>query len=267
MDIGTAKPDSDEQSRISFHLLNLTTPDRQFTVAEWKSQAETAISNIIARGKRPIICGGTGLYIRALLDDWQLAETEADPAIRESLQLEAEQYGSQYLHQHLQKLDPVTAARLHPNDAMRIIRALEVYRITGQPISEYQQRDRLSQRQRTAVRFGMTMPRPELYQRIEQRVDAMIDLGFQEEVRALLAAGYGPDLGAMKSLGYKEMTQYLMGDLDLQTAIETMKQNTRRFAKRQQTWFRADKNITWFDVSGLNSATVAERLHAALNLE
>ena len=236
MDIGTAKPTPHERKLVRFHLLDMTTPDIQFTVADWKEYAERALEDIRTRGKAPILCGGTGLYIRALLDNWTLAGTPADPAVRAELLGEVEIRGSPALHLELQQADPSTAARLHPNDAVRIVRALEVYRITGKPISEYQDQDKATHRRRPAIQIGLTMPRPLLYERIENRVDAMISEGFEKEVRSLLAQGFAPALGAMKSLGYKEMIQFVMGELDYSGALNAIKQDTRRFAKRQQTW-------------------------------
>ncbi|HZT41813.1 MAG TPA: tRNA (adenosine(37)-N6)-dimethylallyltransferase MiaA [Chthonomonadaceae bacterium] len=264
MDIGTAKPGTEERRRAPFHLLDLVTPDQPFSVSDWKERAEAAIHGIVARGRRPIVCGGTGLYIKALLDDWSLAETPADPAVRAALRAEVAQYGAHTLHARLQAVDPVTAARLHPNDAVRIVRALEVYQVTGQPISAYQQRDRASRPARPAYRIGLTLPREELYARIDARVDQMIAEGLEDEVRRLLDQGYSPTLGPLRSLGYKEMIAYLCGESDRTTAIEKIKQETRRFAKRQLTWFRADPYLTWLDVSAQDSAAVAARLLAPL---
>lgn len=260
MDVGAAKPDADERARVPFHLLDVVPPDRAFTVADWKEKAETAISAIYARGNRPILCGGTGLYIRALLDDWSLAETPSSPVLRARLNEEAQSLGSVELHKRLSGVDPATAARLHPNDAVRIVRALEVFEITGTPLSEYQARDRATRPSRPATRIGLTIPRPELYARIGTRVDAMLAAGLEAEVRGLLERGYAPTLGPMRGLGYKEMVSYLSGEIDYTAAIESIKQNTRRFAKRQGTWFRADPLIAWHDVAALSSATVAEAL-------
>src|SRR5581483_6994518 len=260
MDIGTAKPGPEERARVPFHLLDLVTPDQPFTVADWKERAEDAIADIVRRSRRAIVCGGTGLYVRALLDDWTLAETPADSSVRAALRAELEQSGSEALHARLAALDPTTAARLHPNDAVRIVRALEVYLVTGKPIAAYQAQDRANRPSRRAHRIGLTLPRPELYARIEARVEAMLAAGWEEEVRRLLAQGYAPALGPMRSLGYKEMIAAIQGELDRTTAIALIKQNTRRFAKRQQTWFRADPRLRWLDVSALDSATVAARI-------
>jgi tRNA dimethylallyltransferase len=257
MDIGTAKPNAEERARAQFHLLDVLPPDQPFTVADWKAQAEAALAEIAAREHWPIICGGTGLYIRALLDDWSLAATPAEPALRDRLRSELASEGAPALHARLREIDPATAARLHPNDAVRIVRALEVYEATGRPISDYQAQDRATRTPRPAYRIGLTLPRPELYARIEARVESMLAAGWEAEVRGLLAQGYAPTLGPLRSLGYKEMTSAICGELDRATAIAQIKQNTRRFAKRQQTWFRADPQITWIEVSALSSATVA----------
>lgn len=264
MDIGTAKPSSEERRRAPFHLLDLVTPDQPFSVSDWKERAESAINAIASRDHWPIVCGGTGLYIRALLDDWSLAETPADPAVRAGLRAEVARHGAPSLHARLQAVDPSTATRLHPNDAVRIVRALEVYQVTGQPISAFQQRDRATRPTRPAYRMGLMLPRQELYARIDTRVNQMIAEGLEDEARRLLDQGYSPTLGPLRSLGYKEMIAYLCGESDRTTAIEKIKQETRRFAKRQFTWFRADPNLLWFDGSAQDSAAVAERLLAHL---
>lgn len=267
MDIGTAKPTPEEQARVPFHLLDVVTPDAPFNVSEWKQRAEHALSDIVARGKNPLVCGGTGMYVRALLDDWTLAETPADPEIRARLENEAKTRGAARLHERLQQVDPTTAARLHPNDAVRIVRALEVYEATGTPMSLSLAKDQAARPSRPAIRLGLTLPRPELYARIEARVDAMLSAGLVDEVRALLAQGYSAELSPLKSLGYKEIINYLHGETDYATAVADIKQNTRRFAKRQQTWFRADTRIHWLDVTAMNSATVAEQLLEMMNAE
>jgi tRNA dimethylallyltransferase len=257
LNIGSAKPDQEDQQRAPFHLLDVVAPDALFTVADWKTRAEAAIEDVFERGRQPIVCGGTGLYVRALLDDWSMAATPADPETRLKLLTELEEQGARVLHAQLQTIDPETAARLHPNDAVRITRALEVYRVTGKPISVYQAEDRQTRPPRKAWRFGLMLPRLRLNERIERRVDAMIASGLETEVRGLLALGYAPALGSLRSLGYREMAAYITKETDLPATIEEIKHNTRRFAKRQQTWFRADKLIHWIDVDGLKSAQIA----------
>ena len=264
MDIGTAKPVLSEQQSAVFHLLDIATPDRQVSVAEWKQRAEEAILDIVSRNRIPIVCGGTGLYLRALLDDWTLAATPASPQIRAELMGWVSETGAPWLHQKLREVDKVTAERLHPNDAIRIVRALEVYLATGTPISQFQERDRASQCSRPAIRCGLTLPRPELNARIDARVNSMLEAGLVEEIQVLLQQGYSSELGPMKSLGYKEIVEYLHGELPYDAAVEEIKLNTRRFAKRQQTWFRADRLIHWLDVSELSSAEVAAQIHEEL---
>lgn len=258
MDIGTAKPTPEEQARVRFHLLDVVTPDIQFTVSEWKAQAEAALLDIAQRGKRAIVCGGTGLYIRALLDDWTLGETPADANVRVELERQVRGEGSQALHARLAEVDPETAARLHPNDAVRIVRALEVYETTGTPISQIQAENRRNAEPRSALRIGLTLPREKLYAQINRRVDMMLQAGFADEVRGLLDAGYAPSLSPLKSLGYKELCSFWNGEMDADATAESIKQNTRRFAKRQLTWFRADPLIQWLDVENLTSAEAGE---------
>lgn len=260
MDVGTAKPTPRERERASFHLLDIVEPDRQFSVAEWKNSAETAFETISRRGKRVIICGGTGLYVRALLEDWTLAQTPENPEVREALRAELKQLGADVLYERLQSVDPATAGRLHPNDGVRIVRALEVFQITGKPISLWQAEDKQARTLRPAHYFGLSLPRPELYARIDARVDAMIAQGLEEEVKTLQSKGYPPLLSALKSLGYREILAYLNGETDKETAIATIKQNTRQYAKRQLTWFRADKRITWVEVAGMSAEEIATLL-------
>jgi tRNA dimethylallyltransferase len=265
MEIGTAKPEAADRQRVRFHLLDIIAPEEPFSVAEWKRRAESAIVDIDARGCWPIICGGTGLYVRALLDAWSLADTPANPEIRRALAAEADREGASALHARLQQVDPVTAERLHPNDAVRIVRALEVYSVTGIPISDFRRRDQRESIPRPAYRLGLTLPRQALYAAIDRRVDAMLASGLVHEVRGLLDQGYAPTLSPLKSLGYKEIIQYFHGEMDFPTTVEKIKQNTRRFAKRQQTWFRADSRIVWFDVTTLSSATVASQLWESIS--
>jgi len=237
--------------------LDIASPDQQLTAADWKGRAEEAMAEIRGRGKTAIVCGGTGLYIRALLDDWRLAGTPPDSKLRDRLQREVVELGSPALHRQLALVDAAAAERLHPNDAVRIVRALEVYYVTGRPISELQAEDCAQRKRRPAHQFGLALPRPELYSRINRRVDAMAAAGLEAEVRSLLDLGLSGDLGPMRSLGYKEMVQFIRHELSHSQMLDAIKQSTRRYAKRQQTWFHADKSIDWIDVSALNSAEVA----------
>lgn len=260
LNIGAAKPDISERQNIPFHLVDIVDPDENFTAADWKSQAEAAIEDIFRRGKQPIICGGTGLYVRALLDDWSMAATPADPQVREALQIDLQQAGKQALYDRLSHIDAETATRLHPNDTVRILRALEVYLVTGIPISVYQAEDRRTRMPRESIRFGITLPRPTLYERIDHRVNAMLCDGLEAEVRSLLAKGYSPTLSSLRSLGYKEMGDYILGNIALEETVEAIKLHTRQFAKRQQTWFKADTLITWMDGTELSPLQCAEQI-------
>jgi tRNA dimethylallyltransferase len=264
MDIGTAKPTAAERQVAKFHLLDLAAPDEQLTVAAWRNSAEAAIGDIEARGRKPIVCGGTGLYIRALLDGWNLAQAPPDAAVRESLHDRFLAVGAQGLYADLANVDPEAAERIHPNDSVRMMRALEVYHVTGKTISWHLERDRADATRRPARVFGRRLPRPRLYRRIERRVDQMVAEGLEREVRGLLERGFGHELKPMLSLGYKEFVQYVNGQMELCDAIEAMKQSTRRYAKRQITWFGADPSVDWIDVDGVSSAEVASRIIARL---
>lgn len=264
MDVGTAKPSREERSRVSFHLLDIVAPDAPFSVSEWKRRAEGAFQEIVGRGKRVVVCGGTGLYIRALLDNWSLAKTPENPEVRAALRSELASAGANFLHERLRGIDPATAQRLHPNDGVRIVRALEVFQITGVPLSEWNAQDDDPARRRLAFRFGLSLPRPELYARIDARVLQMMEAGFEKEVRTLIEKGYSIDLSPLKSLGYKELVAYLNGEVEYEATIEAIQRNTRLYAKRQQTWFRADPLIQWLDVSDKPPIEVALQIRNKL---
>jgi len=267
MDIGTAKPTVKEQERTPFHLIDLVEPNHQFTAAEWKRHAERAVDMIRNRNRIPVLCGGTGMYLRALLRNWTMAETPRDEQVRKELEEEAASVKSGELHRRLEKLDAETAGRLHPNDLLRIVRALEVCIVSGSTLSAVHAKDRDPQRKSKgieAVQFALTMPREQLNRRINERVDSMISQGLEDEVCRLLERGYDPGLPAMQSLGYKEMCAYLRGDTTRETAIEQIKMSTRRYAKRQMTWFRSEPEITWVDTSIVSSAEVVDCIATAL---
>ena len=258
MDIGSAKPTMEERAGIPHHMLSIVAPDEpQFSVARFRELADQCIADIAARGKRPLVVGGTGLYINALIYPLSFADAPADPAVREKYTaLETEQPGS--AHRLLQTVDPVSAERLHPNDKKRVIRALEVYELTGKPISESGagfsalDEEKLPYHPKIA---GLTWPRDQLYARIEQRVDDMMQQGLLDEVKALCAEGYSPELPAMQGLGYKQLVHYLNGACTLPEAIDAIKRETRRFAKRQITWFKRDPRIQWYDVASYPDVT------------
>ena len=245
MDIGTAKPTPEEQQAARHHLIDCVDISQPFSVADYQSLADTAIADIQNRGNRVLLVGGAGLYFRVIVDGL-FEGPGADPALRKRLEGEVAQFGVDALHDRLRVCDPESADRIHPNNIVRVIRALEVYELTGTPMSELQQQWHPKQRY-PFIAFGLTMPRALLYRRIEQRVDVMLANGLIAEVESLLAAGYGRDTIALRSFGYKELIAYLDGDCTYLEAISQLKQNTRRFAKRQLTWFRKDTRIEWLD--------------------
>jgi len=246
MDIGTAKPTLEEQQAARHHLIDCVDIGEPFSVADYQSLADTAIADIQNRGKQVMLVGGAGLYFRAIVDGL-FEGPGADAALRKRLQQEAEQLGVAALHNRLRACDPASAHRIHPNNLIRVIRALEVYQLTGTPMSEHQQQWHLEKQRYPFIAFGLTMPRALLYRRIEQRVDGMIANGLIAEVESLLAAGYARDTVALQSFGYEEWVAYLDGTCTYMEAVAQLKQNTRRFAKRQLTWFRKDTRIAWLN--------------------
>ena len=246
MDIGTAKPTSEEQHAAHHHLIDCVDISQPFTVADYQSLADKAIADIQNRGKRVLLVGGAGLYFRAVVDGL-FEGPDADIAFRERLEQEAAQRGVDVLHERLRACDPASAERIHPNNVVRVIRALEVYELTGTPMSEHQQQWCQENQRYPFIAFCLTMPRALLYRRIEQRVDVMLANGLVAEVESLLAAGYARDTVALRSFGYKELIGYLDGNCTYLEAVEQLKRNTRRFAKRQLTWFRKDTRIEWID--------------------
>lgn len=263
MDIGTAKRTPSEQAQAPFHLVDVAEPDEPYNVSRFKEQAVEALAGIEARGHWPLLVGGTGLYVRVVLEDFGLTATARDDAVRCRLEDEARANGVPALHARLRAVDPESAQKIHPNDRVRIVRALEVFEVSGQAISAQQRADAAQRTRRPAAKFGLTAPRDELYRRIDERVDRMIASGLLEEVSCLLSKGYGASLQPLQSLGYKELAAFLedrSGVSSLEAAIEEIKQNTRRFAKRQLTWFRADKEISWIDIHGKSAVDIAEQI-------
>lgn len=246
MDIGTAKPTSEEQQAARHHLIDCVEITEPFSVADYQSLADAAITDIQNRGKQVLLVGGAGLYFRAIVDGL-FEGPSADVSLRKRLEQEASQHGVDVLHDRLRVCDPLSADRIHPNNLVRVIRALEIYELTGKPMSEHQQQWHPENQRYPFIAFGLTIPREMLYRRIEQRIDVMLANGLIAEVESLLAAGYSRDTFALQSFGYKELITYLDGKCTYIEAIEQLKQNTRRFAKRQLTWFRKDTRIKWLD--------------------
>ena len=246
MDIGTAKPTPEERQTAPHHLIDCVDVSQPFSVADYQSLADTAIADIQNRGKHALLVGGAGLYFRAVVDGL-FEGPDADIALRERLEQEAAKLGVNALHERLRACDPASADRIHPNNVVRVIRALEVYELTGTPMSEHQQQWHRENQRYPFIAFCLTMPRALLYRRIEQRMDVMLANGLVAEVESLLVAGHARDTTALRSFGYKEFIAYLDGKCTYLEAVEQLKRNTRRFAKRQLTWFRGDTRIEWVD--------------------
>lgn len=246
LDIGTAKPTLEQRAEIPHHLIDVVAPDESFSAADFAGAADAAIREITARGKRVIVAGGTGLYIRALLKG--LVDSPGGGGeIRAALQEEAARIGNLAMLEKLRKVDPELAAGLHPNNLVRIIRALEVLQLTGIPLSRYQKEHAFSERRYDSLQIGIQIERAELYRRIDKRVERMLSDGLLEEVSGLLAAGFERELKSMRSIGYKESAAYLQGELSLEETATLIKRDTRHYAKRQLTWFKADPDILWFE--------------------
>lgn len=246
MNIGTAKPDPEVLQSIKHHCINIKQPDEFFNAGEYGKLSRSVVKNIFKRHKQPIVVGGSGLYIRALVDGIFAGEYR-DVSIREKLEKELSKKGAQALYKRLIQVDPHSAGKIHPHDIKRIIRALEVYEISGKPISSMQEQY-THKGDFIPLFFGLHWPRKLLYQRIEERVDKMMKAGFVSEVEKILDMGYNPELNSLDSLGYKEIISYLRGKLGYSKMVEEIKKNTRRFAKRQLTWFRKEGRTQWIDM-------------------
>ncbi len=260
LDILSAKPSPDERARVPHHLVDILDVTETFSAAEFRRLADEAIVAIRGHGKLPLVVGGTGLYVKALADG--LFEVEEAPStVRARLRAEAEARGPEALHARLAEVDPAAAGRIARHDLRRIVRALEVYETTGRPISEHQTE---WQRPRPCLMLGLRMPRAMLYRRIEARVDAMFDAGVVEEVKRLMDAGIEQSPTAMQAIGVAEIASALRGERTLDAARRAIKAQTRRYAKRQLTWFRKDARIRWYDVvtNGSHVAALVNALEA-----
>jgi tRNA dimethylallyltransferase len=251
MDIGTAKPTKEERARVQHHLIDVVEPDEPFSAARFKTVAEAVIRHLHQKGCPVLVIGGTGLYIKALTRGLFEAR-EKNKASRKRLQAEAETIGLGALHERLQRVDPAAAASIHPNDTYRIIRALEIFEVTGKSLSEHHRAHGFSDCPYRVLKLGLFMDRETLYDRINRRVEQMLSLGLLEEVKGLLDRGYGPHLKSMRSIGYRHMADYLRGDVTWDETVRLFKRDTRRYAKRQLTWFRADPDIEWFKPDQIN---------------
>ncbi len=261
MNIGTAKPTPQQQALIPHHLIDIVDPSEEYSVMQFFEAAHRQIEEIRARNKEVLIVGGTPLYLKALIRGL-FAGPPANWQLRNEIQAEIQELGSEALYERLQELDPIAAAAIHPNDTRRLIRAIEVLRATGQPISHQQTQFEEANDPEDCRVFVLRRQRPEQVARIEQRVDRMFAEGFIDEVRALTEQGPGLGRTASQAVGYREITQHLAGQLDLKLAIEQMKARTRRFAKRQATWFRSTRECRYLDLVGtIDTAAVVEEIY------
>lgn len=240
MNIGTAKPTAEELAAVPHHLVNILPPEANFSVVDFKEQAQNLIHQINERGHLPIIAGGTGLYIKALLEDYAFNNVEENSELRQKLMLEAQTQGAEALHARLSALDAAAAERIHPHNVRRVVRALEAA-LQGEAINQYG----APESPYDAVVIGLEMERQALYARINHRVDLMLEAGLEREVRDLLNSGVNPDCQSMQSIGYRQMVWYLNGSMPYAQAVEKIKQATRNFAKRQITWYKKMPYIYW----------------------
>ena len=247
--IGTAKPSPEEMQGIKHHMIDVVEPDEPFNANDYAGIARRTVNDIYLRGKMPVLCGGTGLYLNSLLYSYNMSEASFDDSLRKQLYDDAEKYGADFLYAKLQKVDPVSAEQIHPNNVKRVVRALEIYMLTGKPKSEQVTAERESVFD--ALIFGMEWDRDILYDRINRRVDVMLENGLEKEVRELVSAGVlklrGDTSQVGQAIGYKEMLEYIDGKIAYDDAVEKIKMNSRRNAKRQITWFKKTENIKWMN--------------------
>ncbi len=261
MDIGTAKITEKEMEGIPHHLIDIKEPSETFSVAEFQLLVRAKINEIAIRGKLPIIVGGTGLYIQSVIYDYQFSDVPGDETLRFKLEERVKKIGNEALHKELLEVDPGSAAQIHPNNVRRVIRALEIFHLTGKTMQEFQSTQQPDLLYNSAL-VGLTMEREKLYERINLRVDLMIADGLINEVKSLFDQGLR-DYQSIQAIGYKEIYDYLDGKVTLDEAVEHLKQNSRRYAKRQLTWFRNKMDVQWFDMTDLKnfSKKIAEISH------
>lgn len=248
MDIGTAKPTISERKDVVHHMIDILEPLQKFSVAQYQKAALDVIDSIIAKKKIPLLVGGTGLYLNSLLFPMSFTDAGFDPVVRQKLTNELIKHDSAFMHEVLNKVDPKRASEINPNDAKRIIRALEVYHVTGNPMSFYAQNYANDDPKFRMTLFGLQINRSHLYERIDRRVEKMFEEGLVDEVIKLKEIGCNESMQSMQGLGYKQILDYLEGKLTLIETKEIIKRNTRRYAKRQMTWFRSNERISWIKV-------------------
>ncbi len=251
MDIGTAKPSREELAIVPHHFIDIKYPDEYYSAGQFGRDARLKIAELLAKDRQPLVVGGSGLYIQALVDGFFEKEI-FDPQVKARLKTEIEQHGLSVLYNRLLQVDPNYAQKIHPNDGHRIVRALEVYELTGEPFSLFQEQERHAA-DFEPVMVGLSMDRAKLYRIIEARVDRMLAQGLVDEVRHLLQRGYNSQLNSLQTVGYREVFDYLEQKSSYDDMVSLIKQHSRNYAKRQMTWFRKDHRITWIDVSDLDS--------------
>ncbi len=259
LDVGTAKPSVAQRFVVPHHLVDVVEPGHPFSVAEYQRRAREAIEQIRERGRLPLLVGGTGLFVQAVIDGYTFSPTRADQNLRDFLQRLAEKRGSLRLWERLASVDPAAAHRVHPHNVRRVIRHLEVFLHTGVTLTQWESQQGVAD-EKASCMVGLYLERQELYRRIEARVDKMLKQGLVAEVKSLQQLGLGADTNAMQSLGYREILSFLEGASSLPAAVDEMKKNTRRFAKRQLTWFRRDSRIRWFAADTQNREAVVEAI-------
>lgn len=260
MNIGSAKVSKEEMNGIPHHLIDVVDPSKNFSVADYKEHGEKAIKEIISEGKLPIIVGGTGLYINSLTCNMNFTEAEKDEEYRKELDKLANEHGNNYIHEMLKDIDPISYKEIHANNRKRVIRALEVYKLTGKPFSSYNAGDDFYNSEYDIYYYVLTMDREKLYNRINLRVDIMMEKGLLNECIKLKEMGYTSSMQSMQGIGYKEILFYLEGDVKLQEAINMIKQGSRNYAKRQLTWFRRDPRVTFLDKDILSNVEILEKI-------
>jgi tRNA dimethylallyltransferase len=258
LDIGTAKPSLEERSKVKHHLIDIINPDEGFSAVQFMEMAREIIDSLLRQKKFVLAVGGTGLYIKALTKGIFKGPV-ADGELRQQIKEEGKKQGKEHLYQRLKEVDPESATRIHPNDTYRIIRALEVYYLTQKTMSSFQSSHAFKESPYHYVKIGIERERKELYQRIEKRVDRMVEHGLVEEVKGILKKGYDPELKPLQSLGYRQVIEYLNGAYDLDEAVQLIKRDTKRYAKRQLTWFKNDPEVEWF-ILPQDMARIEERI-------
>jgi tRNA dimethylallyltransferase len=256
LDIGTAKPTNQELNKVKHHFINFLDPSKEYNVGLFENDSLKIIQELTSKNKIPIVVGGSGLYIKAIIDG--IVDIDSDEELREKLKEEKEKFGNEYLYNKLEQIDPKAASTMIPQNWKRVIRAIEVFKLTGKSILEVHEEQ---QRKNNFIflQFALNWKRNQLYENIEKRVDQMIDLSLVDEVKNILEMGYTKNLNSLNTVGYKEIISFLENEITLERAVELIKRNTRRFAKRQLTWFRKDERIKWLEINSEDEISLLKK--------